>query len=160
MSAQPDIDPTQANLSRLALYFGVGRDTIRKKIELSGVQPSASYGNTRYYKISDAARACFGSDETASCASDPADMKPSEQRDYWMAKQKELEYKQSISEFLHQNDVRDTFRELAETLSDKIQSYPDILERDEGLAPKDVDRMVKLCDKLSVAMHEVFAESC
>lgn len=139
--------------------FQLGRDTVRKKVELGGVVPSTTVGQTRYYKIGDAAKACFGADPSHDGPiTDPSELKPSEQKDYWMAKQKELEYNREIGVFLHQDDVRATFRELAEALNDKIQSYPDILERDEGLSPKQVDAMVRLCDKLSIAMNEVFSQ--
>lgn len=160
MSVQEKIDPSQANISRLATYFQMDRGTIRKKIEASGIAPVKTFGQTRYYSIADAARACFGGDGfmEGGPEGDIENYRPSEQKDYWIAKQKELEYKRSIGEFLHQDDVRDTFRELAETLNDKIQSQPDILERDEALTPKEVDRMVQLCDKLSKALYEVFAE--
>jgi Protein of unknown function (DUF1441) len=159
VSAQHQIDPSQANISRLALMFQLGRDTVRRKVELGGCIPTATVGQTRYYSISDAARACFGAEPSQeSEITDPSLLKPSEQKDYWMAKQKELEYNREIGRFLHQDEVRSTFRELAEALNDKIQSYPDILERDEGLSPKQVDAMVRLCDKLSTAMHEVFSQ--
>jgi len=160
MTAQEKIDPTQANLSRLAIYFQLGRDTIRKKLELACIIPTTTIGQAKYYSIADAATAVFGATDIYSAASDPDELKPSDQKDYWMAKQRELEYKQSIGTFLHQDDVRASFRALAESLSEKIQSFPDVLERDEGLEPRDVDRMIKLCDRLSITLHDAFSESC
>lgn len=159
MSAQNRIDPAEANISRLATYFQMGRDTVRRKIERAGIKASSTIGQTRYYMIADAAKACFGVDQSKDeDLVDPKLLRPSEQKDYWMAKQRELEYNREIGVFVHQDDVRATFRELAESINNKIQSYPDILERDEGLAPKEVDAMVKLCDMLSQVMHEAFVE--
>lgn len=158
MSASAKVDPSLANITRLAVYFELGRDTIRKRLEAAGVSPAQEIGQTRYFKISEAAQACFGEVGRFNPGADAENLTPSEEKDYWMARLKEVEFKRTISEYVEATEVRKEFKALYETIDQVIQSYPDILERDEGLPPKEVDSMVRLCDQLSKTIYDACSE--
>jgi len=151
-------DQSLANISQLASMFGMGRTTIRTNIEKSCLKASGSYKGNNLFKISEVAKTIYGAAQFLGDGEgiDPSALTPSELKDYWTAQHKEVDYKVHIREYLSKDEVRRDYKQLQDSLKEKVQSFPDILERDQGATADEVERMVTLCDKLLVALHETW----
>jgi len=152
------LDQSLANISQLAAMFGMGRSTIRSNIERSCISPSGSHKGNNLFKIADVAQVIYGAAQFLEGEEgiNPNKLTPSEHKDYWTAQHKEVDYKVLIREYLSKDEVRRDYKELQDSLKEKVQSFPDVLERDQGVAPIEVERMITLCDKLLVALHETW----
>lgn len=152
-------DPSLANISELAAMFGKGRSTVRASIEKSCIKVGGKEKGNNLFKIAEVAQVLYGSasyDEAGEI--DPATLKPSERKDYWIAQQKEMDFKIQIREYVPAQDVRRDYKQLQDSLKQKIQSYPDILERDEGATPKEIERIILLCDRLQRSLSDAWNE--
>lgn len=150
-------DPSLANISELAAMFGKGRGTIRSAIEKSCIQKAGADRGNNLFKIAEVAAVLYGAanyDESG--AIDPATLRPTERKDYWIAQQKELEFKVKIRDYVLAQDVRKDYKQLQDSLKQKIQSFPDILERDEGATPLEIERIIGLCDRLQLSLSDAW----
>lgn len=150
-------DPSLANISELAVMFGKGRQTIRTKIQKSCIAPASKEGQTKLYRISEVAQALYAINAEVSDEDlDPESLRPSEQKDYWIAKHKELDFKARVKEYVLAEDVRKDYKLLQDNLKQQIQSFPDRLERDHGLKNEEVERMIGLCDQLQTSLMDIW----
>lgn len=151
-------DPSVANISQLAAMFGMGRATVRSSIEKYCLRPAKVIKGTNHYKIAEVAQTLYGATSIKGKEGgiDPDLLGPSELKDYWMAQQKEMDFKIKIREYLSAHEVRKDYKQLQDSLKEKIQSFPDILERDEGVQPEDIERIITLCDRLMKSLHTVW----
>jgi len=151
-------DPTTANISELAAMFGVGRQRVRNSIEKGCVKITGEYKGNNQFRIADVAKIMFGSSTYLEGEVDPRTLSPSERKDYWIAEQKEVDHKVSIRTYISAEEVRSDYKQLQDNLKEKIQSFPDILERDDGLGAQEIERMISLCDRLQITLYEAWNE--
>lgn len=155
-----DMDYSRANITNLAKMFGLNRTTVRSKIEKTAIQPVNQVRGVPVYLVSEVAQLIYGmsagnrDDEIL----DPDTLEPSQQRDYWHAKQKKQDYLASIKAYLHQDDVRREIADLASRIKETIQSYPDRAEAESGASPKEVERLIVLCDGLQFQIYSEFLD--
>ena len=138
--------------------FGVGRQRIRNNIEKACVKICGEFKGNNQFKIAEVAKVMYGTNTYIEGEGevDPRSLSPSERKDYWIAEHKEVEHKVNIREYVAASEVRADMKQLQDNLKEKIQSFPDILERDDGLSALEIERMIGLCDKLQVTLHEAW----
>lgn len=154
-----DIDYSKTNISNMARMFGVHRHTVRSKIEKAGIKSVDKHKGAPIYLVSEVAQAIYGNEVYNEDGEiDPEALSPSEQRDYWHAKQKKLDFLASIKTYTHQSEVTAEFAELAKRLKETIQSYPDIAETEQGASPQEVERLILLCDSLQEKIYVEFKD--
>lgn len=146
-----------ANVSELAKLLGFDRRTIKSRIDESALKPIDKVGKSNLYRVSEVAQAIYGGIKNSSSL-DPEEMSPSERRDYWHARQKELDYCVAIKKYISAEDVRKDYAQLIDSISEKIQSYPDVCERDFSATTDEVERLLFLCDQLQLILHEAVSE--
>lgn len=152
-------EPHIANISQLAAMFKRGRSTIREQVSKAGIKPVKTVKKTNFFDISEVAVLLFGNESTGGTTAEDIDrMKPADRKYFYDAENKKLDLMIRARELVPTSEVRKTFKELQSSMKEKIQSYPDVLERDEGISPSEVERMIRLCDGLQVVLHEAWDE--
>jgi len=152
-------DPTVANISKLATMFGVGRMKVRSGIEKACIKSVGNINGNNLFKIAKVAEVIFGAASYMEGGDiDPATLKPSEQKDWWAARKTEIEVKVKVGEYTLASDVLKDNKRLQDSLKEKIQSFPDILERDKGITPDEVESMISLCDNLTILLRASWEE--
>lgn len=153
-----DAEPHLANISQIAAMFKRGRSTVREIVAVSGIKPVKKIKKANYFDISEVAVLLFGKKSAMQEELPVEKMRPADRKHYYDAESKKLDLMIRAREVVPISDVRKTFKELQDSLKEKIQSYPDIVERDEGAPALEIERLEKLCDKLQEVLHEAWVE--
>jgi hypothetical protein len=155
------IDYSKANLSTLGKMFGMDRKTVKNRIEKAVLKPADKVKGKPVYLVSEVAQIIYGvvpSDDDDEVFIDPEKLHPGDAKDYWMAKLKRLEFFAAEKTYSSQQDVRDEFSSLASRLKETIQSFPDKAETELAATPKEIVRLILLCDSLQAQLYSEYLD--
>ena len=150
-------DDSAFSISRLAQLFGVARDTVSKRIGLNGAKPAGKKAGYPVYQLKDVAELKSAGNAEPSMLL-PDNMEPKERRDWYASENDRLKFEKEEGGLVDKEAVRSEFATLGRALAETVQSFPDRMERDYGATPKEVERLVSLCDSLQSVIVEKFAE--
>lgn len=149
-TAQPE--RSRWSISRLAVEFGMDRRTISALVE--GVQPAGTERGNAVYSLRDVAvpisKWLQGQPGQVTLASgeevDPKSLPPRE-RDWFYSSEKSRIAAEREARLLCQSfAVEQELRKLAAPVAQMLETLPDLLERDAGLAPEQIALVREIVD--------------
>lgn len=154
------------SISTLAAEFGMGRDTVAKRLDRAGIAPTGEAKGYPTYRLRDACKAILGVsvDRRASLAddedgADPCKLPPNERLAWMRSESERLKVATAKGELIPATHLE---AELAKTLKMVVQALdtlPDKLERHCALPPAAVDKVIEALDELRGELHaELTAE--
>lgn len=143
------------SISRLAGEFGMARETVSKRLREAGVQPDGKKDGYPVYRLRAAAPALIDAAGTDADGEIDPDKLPPEKRRAWFQSERdrmELEAKAGklIPALEHERDMA----RLVSIVVQVFETLPDVLERDEGLEPHQVERVQRALDQARERLYE------
>lgn len=153
-----DVEPIERNLlfsiARLAAEFGMGRDTVSKRMQQAAVRPAEMRNGHPVYKLRDAVPALFDFGAGEDGEFDPARLRPSDQLALAKAEEsrtdnalKQLKLQREEGSLVDTNASRTQMAEIAKGCIQLLDILMDVLERDCDLPPKAVIRGKEVIDR-------------
>ena len=143
------------SISRLATEFGMARETVAKRLRSAGIQADGKKDGYPVYRLRDAAPALIEAAPTDEAGEVDPDKLPPEKRRAWFQSERErMELEAKAGKLMpaleHERDMARVVGIVVQT----FETLPDILERDEGLAPHQVERVQKVLDSTRERLYE------
>lgn len=143
------------SISRLAAEFGMARETVSKKLRSAGIQPDGKKDGYPVYRLREAAPALIDAAPTDEAGEVDPDKLPPEKRRAWFQSERErMELEAKAGKLMpaleHERDMARVVGVVVQT----FETLPDILERDEGLAPHQVERVQQHLDRARERLYE------
>ena len=154
----PDNARTLKSVSWLADLVGMDYRTVKKR--LAGVEPDGKVRGAPGYIPKNALPHVFAANVPAADDDEEFDFEklPAKERLDWVKSEHELmKLKERAGELIPVEDVREEFSDMVKMMVTYLETLPDILERDAGLTPQQVEHVVKSSDKLRQQMYEANA---
>ena len=133
------------SISQLSQETGFTRETIRKRIASNDVNPAGKRRGYDVYRLRDAIPALF---EATAGEVDPDKMDPFKRRAYYQGELDKLKLQTEAGELVPSFEVEATFGQIFKTLTQALDTWPDIIERDVGASPQVVHRLELAIDEL------------
>ena len=143
------------SISRLATEFGMARETVAKRLRSAGIQADGKKDGYPVYRLRDAAPALIEAAPTDEAGDVDPDKLPPEKRRAWFQSERErmeLEAKAGklIPALEHERDMA----RLVGMVVQAFETLPDVLERDEGLQPHQVERVQQVLDEVRGKLYD------
>ena len=140
------------SITKLAEAFNLDRRTIRRRLDDAGVQPRARNGDQKLYALEDAGPALFTS-AFYNSDHDPDTLDPQSRRAWYQSENERLKFEQDSRHLIPDHDVAREYSVLAKALANGLDSLPDELERECGLAPEVLERLIVKVDALRESIY-------
>lgn len=139
----------QVSVTDLAHAFGRSRETVARRLADAKVKAAGKRRGGPVYALRDAVRALLDPDATRDPFRRKADLQ---------SEGLELRLKAERGELIPRDDVQRTYAEALKPLRLMLETLPDVLERDVGLAPAQVARAERVIDEVRAQMHDQVQE--
>lgn len=141
------------NITRLADAFGLHRDTVRKRLKEAGVVPAGSRNGVNVYALKDAGPALFG-DQINSSGMTPDDYMPQDRKAWFQSENERVKLEREMRLLVPVEEAHREMSRLAKAMASALDSLPDLLERDAGLAPEGLELVERVTDNLREQMYQ------
>lgn len=122
-----------------------------KRLSLANVKPAGTCSGHPVYKLSDAVPAILGM-HNGGDPDDPRTLPPEKRRAWYQSERVRVELEVSNGKLIPVAEVE--MAEFVKRAVQFLQTLPDILERDAGLTPEQVQRTQDCIDRLRGQMYE------
>lgn len=140
------------SLSALATEFGFARETIKRQLDQAGIEPSRMRAGFPTYRLRDAIAAWRVSPDAAV---DVDALPPYQRKAHYQAEREKLQLLTEHDELVARVDVEREQARIINILARALDTLPDILERDVGATPQQLQKIEQHCDR---ARNEIYAE--
>ena len=147
---------THLSVRAFAIETGQDRETVTRRIQAAGVKPSGQRGGYPVYRLRDLLRACYVT--TADGELDPDRLPPFQRHAHYKAEKEKLAVEQERGELITRIEVEQEQARIAKIVTHGLETLPDILERDCGLAPDMVLRVERQIDAVRERMYAELTE--
>jgi hypothetical protein len=143
------------SIARLAESFGMSRTTVAARLAMYGVQPDGRRNGYPVYRLKDAAGALVGSTGAdAEGNLDPRFLPPQQRNAWYQSEARRLDVEMTTGQLVpaaeHEADLADMTKEFVQFL----ETLPDVMERDCGLAPEQVCAMSESVDRTRESFYQ------
>lgn len=147
----PMVSGTHLSVRAFAIETGQDRETVTRRIQAAGIKPSGQRGGYPVYRLRDLLRASYVT--TADGELDPDKLPPFQRHAHYKAEAQKLAVEQERGELITRIEVEQEQARIAKIVSHGLETLPDILERDCGLAPGMVQRVERQIDAIRDRMY-------
>ena len=132
------------SISQFWLNTGFARETVRKRFSEAGLKPSRKVRGYPVYLVCDALPVLFqGQGEET----DPDKLRPFERRAYYQGELDKLKLQAERGELVPSFEVEALVGGLIKRQVQSYETLPDLLERDVGMSPAQLDLVQSICDQ-------------
>lgn len=121
---------TELSITQISLDTGITRKTIRKRLAEAHVEQARLEKGYPVYRLKDILPALFTETEGTT---DPDKLRPFERRAYYQGERDKLALAQERGELVPAFEVERTFANMFKTVTQGLETLPDVLERDAGI---------------------------
>lgn len=141
------------SVSKIGQAFGLDRRTVAKRLQESGVPPAGSKRGNPTYALADIGPALFGEKKPIAGGLD-FDQFPHERKAWFQSETERLKVETQLKQLVPAHEFAREMSMLAKTVAAGLDSLPDALERDAGLAPEAIERVQHVIDALREEMYQ------
>lgn len=145
------------SVSQLAAEFGVTRETAARRIADAGVESSGKRGGYPVYRLKDVWSAVLGQ-VSADGVADPDKLDPFKRQAHYKAEHLKLQVETEQRELIPRIEVEQEQARILRVVALFLDTLPDVLERDCGLAAAMIVAVEKRLDRLREEMHKALSE--
>lgn len=138
------------SLSSLASEFGAARETVRKRLEASGVQSSRARGGHPLYRLRDALAAWQNAPESGF---DPDRLDPFRRKAFYQSEHEKLTLQAARGELVPRIEVEQEQARTAKLVAQFFDTLPDVLERDCGASPLQLAKIEDALDRVREGLY-------
>ncbi|WP_434340195.1 DUF1441 family protein [Motilimonas cestriensis] len=155
MSVSSLDDAYNWSIKRIAEAFGLARETVTSRIKKAHVQPAGKKSGHPVYALNDVGPILFISDAAAvNEIHNPEIMHPKDRLDWFKSENERLKFHVNEGGLVEAHDSARAMSDLAKSLIQELETLPDLLERDCGMSPESLDRVVHSIDDLRDRMAQ------
>lgn len=143
-----------ASLSAFARAFGTDRETLRRRLLDAGVEPAAERGGHKIYRLAEVFRAWALSGQVV----DPETLSPFNRRAWYQAELDRLKLQQNRGELIPRLEVEQEQAGVLKIVAEMFDTLPDIIERDCGATPLQLNRIEQVLDRSREELHARLTE--
>ncbi len=147
----PMVSGTHMSVRAFAIETSQDRETVTRRIQAAGIKPSGQRGGYPVYRLKDLLRACYVTTEGGEL--DPDRLPPFQRHAHYKAEREKLTVEEERGELITRIEVEQEQARIAKIVSHGLETLPDILERDCGLAPAMVLRVERQIDAIRDRMY-------
>ena len=140
---EEQIEPKQLNITQIADYFGIHRNTVMDKIRRKGIKPVDKVGNANLYSLL----------EVEHLFTDTDDFDPKDRKDWFVSENERLKFELACSELIPAKEVRAESVKLMKSIVAFFESLPDKMERTRLFDTEQLDAIEKECDQFRNQLH-------
>lgn len=141
------------SVSKIGQAFGLDRRTVAKRLQEGGVSPAGSKRGNPTYALADIGPALFGEKKPIAGGLD-LDQFPDARKAWFQSENERLKFEKEIKQLIPAHEFARELSMLAKTVAAGLDSLPDALERDAGLAPEAIERVQHVIDALREEMYQ------
>lgn len=145
------------SVSTLAAEFGVTRETAARRIADAGVKASGKRGGYPVYRLKDVYSVVLGQ-AGEDGAVDPDKLDPFKRQAHYKAEHLKLQLETEQRELIPQIEVEQEQARILRVVAMFLDTLPDVLERDCGLAASMIIAVEKRIDQVREEMHKALVE--
>jgi hypothetical protein len=138
------------SLRQLAEETGLDRDTVQRRISAANAVPSGKRGGHPVYRLRDVLRALLLKDEEGRI--DPEKLEPYQRQAHYKAELDKLKLDQETRELIPRIEVEQEQARILRVVAQTLDTLPDIVERDCGATPAQVQRIERAVDECREAL--------
>ena len=143
------------SISRLATEFGMARETVAKRLRSAGIQADGKKDGYPVYRLRDAAPALIEAAPTDEAGDVDPDKLPPEKRRAWFQSERErMEVEAKAGKLIPALEHERDRARLVGMVVQAFETLPDVLERDEGLQPHQVERVQQVLDGVRAKLYD------
>lgn len=140
----------ELSISQVSLETGFTRETVSKRLTESGVQASGKRRGYPVYRMRDILPALY---QSLDGETDPDKLKPFERRAFYQGELDKLKLQAERGELVPSFEVERQMARLFKLLTQRLDTLPDLLERDVGATPMQLVRIEQEVDKIRESMY-------
>lgn len=149
MSVSSLDDAYNWSIKRIAEAFGLARETVTSRIKKAHIQPAGKKSGHPVYALKDVGPVLFISEAVpVTELHNPDLMHPKDRLDWFKSENERLKFHVNEGDLVEAQDSARAMSDLAKALIQKLETLPDVLERDCGIPPEALDRVVHTVDDL------------
>lgn len=143
-----------ASLSAFARAFGTDRETLRRRLLDGGVEPMAERSGHKLYRLAEVYRAWALSGQVI----DPDTLSPFNRRAWYQAELDRMKLQETRHELIPRLEVEQELASVLKIVAEALDTLPDIVERDCGATPSQLQRIETVLDRAREEMHKRLTE--
>lgn len=143
------------SIARLAEEFGMGRDTVSKRLAQANVKPDGKRNGYPVYRLRDVCPVLLNSsayDEDG--IPDPRTLPPDMRKAWYQSEIARLNVEQTTGQLIPAAEAETQYAELVKGLVQFLDTLGDQLERDCALLPEQVERMNESISQQRQALYD------
>jgi hypothetical protein len=145
------------SVTTLAAEFGVTRETAARRIADAGVKPSGKRAGYPVYRLKDVWGAVLGQ-TSEDGTQDPDKLDPFKRQAHYKAEHLKLQVESEQRELIPRIEVEQEQARILRVVALFLDTLPDILERDCGLAAAMIVAVEKRLDQMREELHKALTE--
>lgn len=143
------------SLSQLSTAFGPARETVSKRLQVSGVSPRGKRRGHDVYHIGDAAQAILSNEMPSfEGIEDPNKLPPKERLDWFRSETERLKLEKEQGLVLAVEDVRAEWGGMLQKVGAALDAIPDKLEQKCRLGPGELEEVENVIDSARIQLAE------
>lgn len=128
-------------------------DTIARRIKVANIQPVGKNARENRYRLADLLQCAYLLDDEGNL--NPAGLDPFKRKAHFQAATEEVRYRAECGEFIAKLEVESDYATVFKAAARLRENLPDVLERDCGLTPAQIEIVQQLVDKMFEEFHRV-----
>ena len=157
MGVLKDINGFRVSLSGLSREFGIARETVARRLADASVRPDGEQGGHPVFRLGEASRALVLAEMPGGVCGDPDEMKPQDRKAWYQSEKDRLAVELQQASLVTAEACRDELAAVVKATAMMLDTLPDILERDCGLAGTELDAVENLLRQVRVDWSEELA---
>jgi hypothetical protein len=138
------------SLRQIAEETQLDRDTVQRRIAAANVIPSGKRGGHPVYRLRDVLKAVMLKDEEG--RTDPDKLEPYQRQAHYKAELDRLKLDQETRELIPRIEVEQEQARILRVMAQTLDTLPDLVERDCGATPAQVQRIERAVDECREAL--------
>lgn len=136
------------------------RKTVSKRLADALVEPTDKRNGYDVYRLRDAVKALFGLStsrqikDSGEADFDPTKLAPTDRRSWYDSEHKRVDLEVKQRQLIPAAEVEDAMGDVVKVVVQKLDTLPDILERECALPPKAIDRVIRTIDALREDLYQ------
>ncbi|MAC33673.1 MAG: terminase small subunit [Haliea sp.] len=133
------------------------RRTVTRRIAEAGVPPADERRGHPVYELRRVLPVLYA-ETVARPGTSPDDMLPTDRRAWFQSENERIRLEKELRQLLPAHDVAREMAQMARQFTNSLETIPDLLERDCGLNPLQVDTVFEVLDSVRDYLYQVMAE--
>ena len=148
-------DANTWNITRIAQAFGMGRDTVRRRLTTAQITPAKKIKGVPVYSLVDVGPALFANDTSVKPLHyKPEELPPKDRKDYYQSENERIKLEKAQGLLIPIDEVRKDKTILLKGIVGFFDGLPDLMERKHSWKAEELTRLVKESDSYRNILYE------